>query len=174
MEIRPYKSSDFYKIKTWVNNERDHALWCANLIPYPLEKHGFEKTLKEISLKNNDIPLVSVTEKGDLAGFFCYGINSDTKVGKLKFIIISPTYRNKGYGKEMVSLAVKNAFDNQANSVELNVFSCNIKAKKCYSGAGFSVRLITENAFRFKNEIWTRYNMTIETNNNKRDFKNAI
>ena len=69
----------------------------------------------------------------------------------------------------MVSLAVKNVFDNQANSIELNVFSCNIKAKSCYSSVGFSVNLITENAFRFKDETWARCNMIIK-NNNKREF----
>ena len=127
MKIRPYESSDFDKIKNWINNEREHALWCANLIPYPLGKYSFEKALNGFFSKNKDTPLSVVTDNGELAGFFCYAINSNTKEGKLKFIIISPAFRGKGYGQKMVSLAIKNAFDNGVKSIQLNVFSNNIK-----------------------------------------------
>ena len=163
MKIRPYKSSDFDEIKNWINNEREHALWCANLIHYPLEKHSFEKTFKEFSLKNNDIPFSVITDEGKLVGFFCYGINSNTKEGKLKFIIISPAFRGKGYGQEMVSLAIKNIFTStKAESVELNVFSCHVKAKNCYLRVGFLLRSCIGKAFRFNDEVWARCNMVIK------------
>ena len=161
MEIRPYKSADFNTIKTWVKDKRSHALWCANLIPYPLQKHSFEKTLKEFS-KNKDMPFVALNNDA-VIGFFCCGILANTQEAKLKFIIISPEFRGRGYGKEMVSLAVKTVFDNdQAKSIQLNVFSNNKQAKNCYLRVGFTERLITENAFCFNNEMWTKCNMVIE------------
>ena len=162
MKIRPYKSSDFDEIKTWVNTKRIHALWCANLIKYPLEKINFENILKG----NNDAPFTAV--KGNkIAGFFCYSFNSNAKEIKLKFIILSPEFRGKGYGKELVSLAVKNAFENKAESVQLNVFDNNTQAKNCYLRSGFSERVITENVFCFENEIWDRCNMVIKKSMNK-------
>lgn len=165
MQIRPYKSSDFNIIKTWIKDERSHALWCADLIPYPLQKHSFEKTLKEFSLKNNDTPFIATSDKGVIVGFFCYSVIPAAKEGKLKFIIISPEFRGKGYGKEMITLALENAFCNsQTESVQLNVFCNNERAKNCYLSVGFSERLITENAFCFNNEIWARCNMVIKNN----------
>lgn len=47
MRIRPYQNKDFNTISPWITEERSHALWCANLIPYPLEKKGFDDLLQE-------------------------------------------------------------------------------------------------------------------------------
>ncbi len=163
MEIRPYKSLDFDTIKTWIKDKRSHALWCADLIPYPLLKHSFEKTLKELSLTSKDTPFVAINDDGVIVGFFCYSFVPSTKEGKLKFIIISPEFRGKGYGKKMVTLAIKNAFCNsRTETIQLNVFCNNEQAKKCYLRAGFSERLITEDAFCFNNEKWARCNMVIK------------
>ena len=39
MKIRVFDlDDDFDVIKTWIADERTHMMWCANLIPYPLEK----------------------------------------------------------------------------------------------------------------------------------------
>ena len=39
MKIRAFDfDDDFDAIKTWITDERTHMMWCANLIPYPLEK----------------------------------------------------------------------------------------------------------------------------------------
>lgn len=163
MKIRSYlPDSDFDEIKTWLSDARSHALWCANLMPYPLEKTTFENTLKKLATKSEDKPFAVITEEGKLIGFFCYSINSGTKEGKLKFVILSPAFRGKGYGKKMVLSALKYAFENtKVASVELNVFDNNVQAKNCYLKVGFKVRSSTENAFRFNNENWTRCNMVI-------------
>ena len=42
MRLRPYiPEKDFEAVQNWVNDERVHAMWCANLIQYPLEKNNF-------------------------------------------------------------------------------------------------------------------------------------
>ena len=42
MRMRPYiKSKDFEHIAHWVDDERSHALWCANNFPYPITKDAF-------------------------------------------------------------------------------------------------------------------------------------
>ena len=164
MKIRHYKPSDFNEIKFWLHNEREHALWCAGVFPYPLEKFSFERILRKLTAKNKDIPFVAIVN-GKIAGFFCYSINPDTKEGKLKFVILSPVFRNKGYGRKMISLFLNNAFANNTESVELNVFLCNMEAKNCYLRAGFSIRSIIVNAFVFKDEVWARCNMIIKKPN---------
>ena len=62
----------------------------------------------------------------------------------------------------MIKLAVKYAFEiAKADAVQLNVFPENRGAKKCYEKVGFRERALTENAFRFKDELWGRCNMVI-------------
>ena len=42
MRIRPYiESRDFASVETWIEDEKIHALWCADLIPYPVTKENF-------------------------------------------------------------------------------------------------------------------------------------
>ena len=90
------------------------------------------------------------------------GVNIDKNEGMLKFVVIGNTMRDKGYGSEMIRLAVKYAFEiEKANTVQLNVFPENIGAKKCYEKVGFQERSLVEKAFVFRDEAWGRCNMVI-------------
>ena len=160
MRIRPYQNKDFDIISQWITDERSHALWCANLMPYPLEKNSFDALLQEAEERFGDSPFVATTNDGQVVGFFCSSVNLHTNEGMLKFVVIDNTMRNKGYGCEMLKLAIKYAFEiAKADAVHLNVFPENPGAKKCYEKVGFKERTLTENAFSFKDESWGRCNM---------------
>lgn len=160
MRIRPYQNKDFDIISQWITDERSHALWCANLMPYPLEKNSFDALLQEAEERFGDSPFVATTNNGQVVGFFCFSVNLHTNEGMLKFVVIDNTMRNKGYGCEMLKLAIKYAFEiAKADAVHLNVFPENPGAKKCYEKVGFKERTLTENAFCFKDESWGRCNM---------------
>lgn len=160
MRIRPYQNKDFDIISQWITDERSHALWCANLMPYPLEKNSFDALLQEAEERFGDSPFVATTNDGQVVGFFCFSVNLHTNEGMLKFVVIDNTMRNKGYGCEMLKLAIKYAFEiAKVDAVHLNVFPENPGAKKCYEKVGFKERTLTENAFSFKDESWGRCNM---------------
>lgn len=162
MRIRPYQKKDFEVISKWITEERAHALWCANLIPYPLEKNSFDELLAEAEERFGDSPFVATTEEGKVVGFFCFSVNLGNNEGMFKFVVIDASERNKGYGCEMLKLAVKYAFEiAKAEAVQLNVFPENPSAKKCYEKVGFQERTLTERAFRYKEEAWGRCNMVI-------------
>ncbi len=163
MRIRPYiECKDFDEIKNWMTEERTHALWCANLIQFPIEKDNFERVMQETAERFEDSPYVATSDKGELIGFFCYSVNTDSNEGMLKFVMNNPQYRGKGYGKEMLRLAVKYAFEiTNAQAVQLNVFPENERAKKCYESVGFTERKTDLNAFSYKDESWGRCNMVI-------------
>lgn len=162
MRIRPYLNKDFKVISKWIADERSHALWCANLFPYPLEKKSFDDLLIQAGEHFDDSPFVATTDEGTVVGFFCFSVNLQTNEGFLKFAVIDDMIRNKGYGCEMLKLAVKYAFDiAKADAVQLNVFPENLSAKKCYQKVGFKERTLAENAFTFKNESWGKCNMII-------------
>ena len=163
MRIRPYQNKDFEVISKWITEERAHALWCANLMPYPLEKKSFDELLAEAEERFGDSPFVATTEEGKVVGFFCFSVNLSTNEGMFKFVVIDASERNKGYGCEMLKLAVKYAFEiAKADAVQLNVFPENPGAKKCYEKVGFQERTMTEGAFRYKEEAWGRCNMVIK------------
>ena len=163
MRIRPYiESKDFDELKNWITEERAHAMWCANLIQFPMEKESFEKTMREAADRFGVSPFVVTSDEGELIGFFCYSVNLDSNEGMLKFVMNNPQYRGKGYGKEMLRLAVKYAFEiTNVQAVQLNVFPENERAKKCYESVGFTERKTDLNAFAYKDELWGRCNMII-------------
>ena len=163
MRIRPYQNKDFNTISQWITEERSHALWCANLIPYPLEKKGFDDLLQEAEERFGDSPFVATTDDGQLVGFFCFSVNLSTNEGMFKFVMIDDAERNKGYGSEMLKLAVKYAFEiAKADAVHLNVFTENPGARRCYEKVGFQERAFTEGAFPYKEEVWGRCNMVMK------------
>lgn len=163
MRIRPYiMCNDFAEIKNWITDEKTHAMWCANLINYPIEKDNFSKVMKEISERFVDSPYVATSDEGELIGFFCYSVDLSNNEGMLKFIMNNPQYRGKGYGKEMLQLAVKYAFEiTDVQAVQLNVFPENVRAKRCYESVGFTERKTDLNAFAYKDESWGRCNMIL-------------
>lgn len=163
MRLRPFiENKDFDEIKNWISDERTHAMWCANLIHYPMEKENFHDVMAEIAEKFNDCPYIATTDDGKPVGFFCYSANLSTNEGMFKFVMVSPEYRGKGFAREMLTLALKYAFDiTKVEAVTLNVFPENIKAKKCYESIGFVERKTDSGAFKFNNELWGRCNMVI-------------
>lgn len=80
MKLREYlPSKDFDNIKSWIDDERTHAMWCAGRFEYPLEKENFEAVLEDMHSKWGDTPFIASLDDGNNAGFFCYSLNDETK-----------------------------------------------------------------------------------------------
>ena len=109
-----------------------------------------------------DNAYVATENNGQIIGFFCYSVNPTDNIGFLKFVIIDKSKRGKGYGKEMLNLALQYAFQiTGASAVQLNVFNENVLAKQCYESIGFVERKIDKDVFPCKGELWSRCNMII-------------
>lgn len=161
MRIRPYiESRDYKYIEKWVGDEKIHALWCANLVPYPVTKENLHAFLEKTAIEWTDSAYVATETNGKVVGFFCYSVNVDNNNGFLKLVIIDHNLRGKGYGKEMLKLALQYAFEiTGVKLVQLNVFDNNAAAKHCYEKVGFIEESITKNVFTYKDELWDRCHM---------------
>ncbi len=164
MRIRPYiESKDYEHIEKWIGDEKSHALWCADLIPYPIHKESLHEFLEKSAMDWTDSAYVATENNGKIIGFFCYSINIDDNTGFLKFVIVDRKKRGTGCGKEMLQLALQYAFDiTGVNLVQLNVFEENIAAKHCYKKIGFIEESTSNGVFQYKDESWSRCHMIIE------------
>lgn len=127
--------------------------------------------MNEAAERFGDSPYVVTSDNGELIGFFCYSVNLETNEGMLKFVMNNPEYRGKGYGKKMLQLAIKFAFEiTDVQAVHLNVFPENTRAKRCYESVGFTERKTDLNAFTYKDESWGRCNMIIKKELVNSDF----
>lgn len=163
MQIRPYLAErDFDRIRTWISDARTHAMWCANRFSFPLSQADFEAVLQAHSAQYGDMPFTAADASGSAVGFFCFSASADFGEAMLKFVAVDSSLRGQGIGTEMVRHAVKYIFENtRADAVQLMVFSGNAAAEKCYRNAGFTVRSVTPQVFRFGDETWDRCNMVI-------------
>lgn len=161
MRIRPYiPGRDYENVSKWIDSERTHAFWCANRLPYPITQQSFHQFLEKNAMDWTDNAYVATENSGQLIGFFCYSINTEDNIGLLKFVIVDKANRGKGYGKEMLNLALQYAFQiTGAKAVQLNVFSENTLAKQCYERVGFVEKNTEKDVFSYKDELWSRCNM---------------
>ena len=52
MKVRPFElDQDFDSIKDWINDERSHAMWCANNVEFPISKESFGKLMDDVAVK---------------------------------------------------------------------------------------------------------------------------
>lgn len=163
MRIRPYiPDKDYEYLSKWIDDERTHAYWCADRLPYPITPESFHDFLEKISIEWTDNAYVATENNGQVVGFFCYSVNTEINIGFLKFVIIDNAKRGNGYGKEMLNLALQYAFEiTGATAVQLNVFDENTSAKHCYEKVGFVESNVDKGTFAYKDELWTRTNMII-------------
>lgn len=163
MRIRPFiENMDYKYLEKWIDSERIHALWCANLLPYPMTRDSLRTFLEKDAADWKGSAYVATEDDGTVIGFFCYSVNTETNTGFLKFVIVDSRKRGTGCGSAMVQLALQYAFVvTGAECVQLNVFEENAAAKRCYEKAGFVLRAVDKNVFSYKGEQWSRCNMAV-------------
>ncbi len=168
MRIRPYMEfRDYEYVEKWIDTEKIHALWCAGLISYPMTRQSLHDLLEKNARDWTDSAYVATENDGTVVGFFCYSINTENNEGFLKFIVVDPEKRGRGYGRKMLELALQYAFYiTGADLVQLNVFAENQAARRCYEKIGFTERSFTEYALSYHEVSWGRYNLVIK----RKDF----
>lgn len=103
-----------------------------------MTRKSFHDFMEKISTDWSDSAYIATEDGGQPVGFFCYSVNTEDNVGFLKFVVTDSTKRGMGYGKAMLKLALKYAFQiTGARAVQLNVFKENTWAKYCYESIGF-------------------------------------
>lgn len=139
LRLRPFRTNDARTIITWATDPKEFYMWSAGLLgSFPVSE---QRLLEAVSARENNpnyFPLVAFDEDG-LVGFLTVRTpGEDDKKVALGYVIINPNKRNKGYGKQMLKLTLKFAFELYgANEVSLDVFDSNKQAYNCYKSIGF-------------------------------------
>ena len=77
------------------------------------------------------------------------------------FVIVDDSKRGKGYGKQMLRLAIDYAKQELgAQKITLGVFCNNLSAVECYKSVGF--RITGEDSYLIDGEEWKEYEMEIK------------
>ena len=163
LRLRPFRKNDAKTIITWTSQEVEFFKWSAGILgDYPVS----EKRLLEATSGREDndtyFPFTAFDESG-LVGFFTARVRPEDDDTKLRFgyVIINPSKRGMGYGKKMLLLGLKFAFEIYgADSVSLGVFENNPQAYHCYKSVGFEENGIRE-TYSLCGDIWTDIDLEI-------------
>lgn len=167
LRLRPYKPCDAEKIAGWIKTEEALFKWSADRF----EK--FPVTAADINRKyisnngdcpepDNFFPVTAFDESGVIGSLILRYTDSDKKTLRFGFVVVDDSRRGRGYGKEMLRLALRFAFDVfGAERVTLGVFDTNPIAHACYKAVGFNDVGSECNPMCFNGEPWNIVEMEI-------------
>ncbi len=152
--LRPYRQNDAKEIITWCKDEFSFYKWTAGIMgEYPVSYERLNEATSGRIANETYFPFAAFDENG-VFGFFTLRKPGED-AGELSFgyVIIAPEYRGKGYGKKMMQLGIRFAFEIYgAKKLSLEVYEDNDDARRCYKAVGFVEKGIEE--LRIKDETW--------------------
>lgn len=161
IHIRPYKNQDAHEIIQWCKDEEAYFKWNAGMFgDYPLTEKRFILANDGLVKNKKMFPFTAFYEDRVIGYFILREV--DTGVLRVGFVILAPELRQKGYGKKMLELGLKFAFELYgATKVTIGVFENNPAAYYCYKRLGFKEIGVTED-YKIKQETWKCIEMELK------------
>lgn len=155
--LRPYKACDAQYIVSWIKEEYSFRQWSADRFDsYPIDAERLNKYYDDFKDRDDHWQMTAFDERGVVGHLIMRFSDDDKKTVRFGFVILDSAIRGRGYGKEMLQLAVKFAFEIlKASKVTLGVFENNMPAYYCYKSIGFRETLPEKTTYyRLLNEDW--------------------
>lgn len=162
LRLRPFRAPDAKEIITWTGEEKEFYRWSAGILgEFPVSEARLLEAVSGREDNTKYFPMTAFDETG-LVGFFTIRTpGEDDKKVRFGYVIVNPSKRGHGYGKEMLKLGLKFAFDIYgAKEVGLGVFDDNMSAYHCYKSVGFEENGKTEE-YTIAGKTWIDIEMEI-------------
>ena len=143
LRLRPYKACDAKTIVGWIHDEVSLRQWSADRYgSYPVTEEDMNKKYMDCNgdcFNTDDFyPVTAFDESGVVGHLIMRFTDEEKQVLRFGFVIVDDTKRGRGYGKQMLLLAIKYAFEIlKVAKITLGVFENNKAAYYCYKAAGF-------------------------------------
>lgn len=157
IRLRPYKACDAEHIVKWIKDEVSFRKWCADRYDkFPITADDMNKHYNDFAYADNFYEMTAFDETGVVGYLIMRFTDEEKKTLRFGFVIVNDTKRGMGYGKEMLKLAIKYAFDIlKVEKITLGVFENNESAYYCYKSVGFKdVQLNETEFYHIFNEDW--------------------
>jgi ribosomal-protein-alanine N-acetyltransferase len=140
IRLREKKLTDVRNDYTWQSDPelcRFDAVPVLNL-PYAVYLLDYTNELKK--KRRNRFPLAIETLDGrHIGNCTCYEIDEKKSETQLGIMIADPTYRDQGYGQEVVHTVVDYVFQTTSlDRIYLKTLDWNVRAQRCFARCGFT------------------------------------
>jgi len=155
LKLRPYKACDAKAIVSWIKDETAFRKWSADRFErYPITEEDLNAHYDAFAYRDNFFEMTAFDETGIVGHLIMRYTDEEKKVIRFGFVIVDDAKRGKGYGKQMLQLAIKYAFDLlRVEKITLGVFENNDSAYYCYRSVGFQETGTVED-YKIANEVW--------------------
>jgi RimJ/RimL family protein N-acetyltransferase len=158
MILRPFTINDAPIILSWIKDKTVFRKWSADRYPtFPPKPEDM------VAQYESDVifPFTAIDDKGKIVGHIILRYPDPSKtVIRFGFVIVDDQLRGRGYGKQMLQLAIQKAQQEfGAKKITLGVFDNNPSAFHCYESVGFKV--ICADCYTIDGEEWTEKEMEI-------------
>lgn len=139
LRLRPYKKCDAKYIAGWIKDEVSFRKWCADRFDrYPVSADDINAHYDACAEADNFYEMTAFDENGVTGHLIMRFTDEEKSILRFGFVIVDDEKRGLGYGKEMLTLALRYAFEIlKADKVTLGVFENNMPAYHCYKAVGF-------------------------------------
>lgn len=143
LRLRHYKPQDAETIVSWIKDEEALRKWSSDRFgDFPITSEDINRKYLEYNgdcaEPDNFYPLTAFDDSGVVGHLILRYTDAEKKVIRFGFVIIDDAQRGKGYGKQMLRLAIKYALEIfGAEKITLGVFDNNDSAYGCYKAVGF-------------------------------------
>ena len=157
LRLRPYKACDAGAVVSWIGDERAFRKWSADRFgSWPFTAADLNRHYDALEGSDSFFEFTAFDDGGP-AGHLIMRFTDERKtVLRFGFVIVDDKKRGRGYGREMLRLAVRYAFEFlKAEKITLGVFENNEPAYRCYKAAGFrDVETAEPEIYHVLNEDW--------------------
>lgn len=161
LRLRPYKPTDAETITSWCKDELTMRKWTSDRYEkFPITardmNHKYIDCNGDCEEEDNFYPMTAFDETGLAGHLIMRFLDKEKKTLRFGFVIVNDEMRGKGYGKEMIKLSIRYAFDIlKVDKITMGAFDCNMGAYHCYKAAGFKDADIERGTYDYKGEKWT-------------------
>ena len=157
MTLRPFNINDAPTILSWCKDKHAFRLWSAD------RYRGFPARPEEMmeQYKGETMyPFTAVVDNLIIGHILLRYPSEDKTVIRFGFVIVDDSKRGKGYGKQMLRLAIDHAKHKLGvQNITLGVFDNNPSAIHCYESVGFVVT--GTDTYAIDGEEWTEKEMEL-------------
>ena len=167
LRLRQYKPCDADRIVSWIKDEDALRKWSSDRFgDFPITSgdinNKYFNNNGDCIEDDNFYPVTAFDENGVVGHLILRYTDKEKKVIRFGFVIVDNSKRGMGYGRQMLTLAIKYAFDIfGAEKITLGVFDNNKPAYRCYKAAGFT-ETGEEILCEFFGEQWWQIEMEIK------------
>lgn len=161
LRLRPYKSVDADTIITWLQDEDTFLKWGGDHFgAFPITAQMMDDKYcchnGDCAEPDNFYPMVAFDETGVVGHFIMRYLHGDNRILRFGWVIVDNAKRGKGYGREMLALGAKYAFEIMGvDQLSIGVFDTNSSAHRCYRNVGFREILMEQPVtVQVKGENW--------------------